>query len=142
MYKFTNINEPWNIKPIKSVSFSSDTKNYDGMILEARVLEAIIHNYIFKCKKFDSLVFSKLYNYVTSCSSVDSKQFLKKLTDLINDLVNRLEEIADDEDYTPAISFSSGNYKMYIYKDHTKKVKNIADIINIYYQAQISFNYI
>ena len=64
MYKFTNRDEPWNIQPMKTVSFSDDTKKYDGMILEARVLEAIIYNYIFKSKKFDMERFLKLNNYV------------------------------------------------------------------------------
>ena len=141
MYRIRNINEPWNIKPIKRVSFSSDTKNYDGMNLEARVLEAIIYNYVFKLKKFDIEVFLKLYNYVESFSNNLEKTFLEKLANLVNDLVDRMKML-DDEDYTPAISFSSGNYKMYMYKDHFEKIKNIADIINIYYQTQKSFNFI
>ena len=141
MYKFTNRDEPWNIQPIKNVSFSSDTKKCDGMILEARVLEAIIYNYIFKSKKFDMYRFLKLNNYVIKCTKVEELSFNKKLTDLVNDLTQRIKELWENE-YTPVIIFSSGNYKMYMYKEHLEKIKYISDIINIYYQTIISFAYI
>ena len=44
------------------------------------------------------------------------------------------------DEYTPAILFSSGNYKMYLYKEDLKKIEYISDIINIYYQTIISFD--
>lgn len=141
MYKFTNQDEPWNIQPVKNVSFSSDTKKYNGMILEARVLEAIIYNYIFKSKKFDMKRFLKLNNYVIKYTKIEELSFIKKLTDLVNDLTKRINEL-DKNEYTPAIIFSSGNYKMYMYKEDFEKIKYISDIINIYYQTMISFAYI
>ena len=139
MYKFTNRDEPWNIKPMKTVSFSDDTKKYDGMILEARVLEAIIYNYIFKSKKFDMERFLKLNNYVINCTHKDELSFIEKLTDLVNNLLQRIKELKMNE-YTPTILFSSGNYKMYMYKEDLKKIEYISDIINIYYQTIISFD--
>ena len=141
MYKFTNRDEPWNIQPIKNVSFSSDTKNYDGMILEARVLEAIIYNYIFKSKKFDMYRFLKLNNYVIKCTNVNKLSFNKKLTELVNDLIQRIKELGKNE-YTPTFFFSSGNYKMYMYIEHLEKINYISDIINLYYQTIASFAYI
>ena len=72
---------------------------------------------------FYSLKYSSLYrflilnNYVINHTKIIESSFIKKLTELVNDLINRIEKL-DDEDYTPVISFSSGNYRMYLYEDH------------------------